>query len=157
MDRKSTLTKPLAYVGGSPAEAKVFNPNIGKLDPKIVSCHLFGYLEKSKGFHFLLFRETYKVCGNETRCLPRGQIDEGEHGSSRNWPWSEAGVSAHSNDLWANFLTTCCSCTDSARYCGASTCCYPTCGNNECRWGTCSLGFYRTYCHTWWGSNNSLK
>jgi hypothetical protein len=37
---------------GSPAEAKVFNPNIGKLDPKTVSCHFIGYLEKSKGFHF---------------------------------------------------------------------------------------------------------
>ena len=33
MDRKSTLTKPLTCVGES-AEAKVFNPNIGKLDPK---------------------------------------------------------------------------------------------------------------------------
>ena len=59
------------HVGGSPAEAKVFNPNIGKLDPKTVSCHLFGYPEKSKVFRFLLSRETYKVCGNETRCLPR--------------------------------------------------------------------------------------
>ena len=39
-------------VWGSPAEAKVFNLNIGKLDPKIVSCHFIGYLEKSKGFHF---------------------------------------------------------------------------------------------------------
>ena len=38
--------------GGSPAEAKVFNPNIGKLYPKTVSCHLFGYIEKSKGFRF---------------------------------------------------------------------------------------------------------
>jgi hypothetical protein len=38
--------------GGSPAEAKVFNPNIGKLDPKTVSCHFIGYLEKSKGFCF---------------------------------------------------------------------------------------------------------
>ena len=37
---------------GSPAEAKVFNPNIGKLYPKIVSCHLFGYTEKSKYFRF---------------------------------------------------------------------------------------------------------
>ena len=37
---------------GSPAEAKVFNPNIGKLDPKTVSCHFIGYLEKSKGFRF---------------------------------------------------------------------------------------------------------
>ena len=36
----------------SPTEAKVFNPNIGKLDPKIVSCHCIGYKEKSKGFRF---------------------------------------------------------------------------------------------------------
>jgi hypothetical protein len=34
----------------SPAEAKVFNPNIGKLDPKTVSCHFIGYPKKSKGF-----------------------------------------------------------------------------------------------------------
>ena len=39
-------------VWGSPAEAKVFNPNIWKLDPKIVSCHFIGYPEKSKGFCF---------------------------------------------------------------------------------------------------------
>jgi hypothetical protein len=39
-------------VWGNPAEAKVFNPNIGKLDPKIVSCHFVGYPEKSKGFRF---------------------------------------------------------------------------------------------------------
>ena len=51
MDRKSTLTKHLR-VWGSPTEAKVFNPNIGKLDPKIVRCHFIGYLEKSKGFRF---------------------------------------------------------------------------------------------------------
>ena len=36
----------------SPAEAKVFNPNIGKLDFKTVSCHFIGYLEKSKGYRF---------------------------------------------------------------------------------------------------------
>ena len=39
-------------VWGSPAEAKVFNPNIGKLDPKIVSFHFIGYPEKSKSFYF---------------------------------------------------------------------------------------------------------
>jgi len=39
-------------VWGSPAEVKVFNSNIGKLDPKIVSCHFVGYPERSKGFHF---------------------------------------------------------------------------------------------------------
>jgi hypothetical protein len=39
-------------VWGSLAEAKVFNPNIGKLDPKTVSCHFIGYPKKSKGFRF---------------------------------------------------------------------------------------------------------
>ena len=39
-------------MGGSPAEAKVFNPNIRKLDLKTVSCHFIGYLEKSKDFCF---------------------------------------------------------------------------------------------------------
>jgi hypothetical protein len=39
-------------VWGCPAEAKVFNPNIGKLDSKTVSCHFIGYPEKSKGYCF---------------------------------------------------------------------------------------------------------
>jgi hypothetical protein len=39
-------------VWGSPAEAKVFNPNIAKLDSKTVSCHFIGYLDRSKGFRF---------------------------------------------------------------------------------------------------------
>jgi hypothetical protein len=39
-------------VWGSSAEAKVFNPNIEKLDPKTVSCHFISYPEKSKGVHF---------------------------------------------------------------------------------------------------------
>jgi len=39
-------------VWGCPVEAKVFNPNIGKLDPKTVSCHFIGYPEKLKGYHF---------------------------------------------------------------------------------------------------------
>ena len=39
-------------VWGSPAEAKLFNPAIGKLDPKTVSCHFIGYPDKSNGFCF---------------------------------------------------------------------------------------------------------
>jgi hypothetical protein len=39
-------------VWGSPAEAKVFNPNIAKLDSKTGSCFFIGYPEKSKGFRF---------------------------------------------------------------------------------------------------------
>ena len=51
MDRESAFSKPPESVG-SPAEAKVFNPNIAKLDTKTVSCHFIGYPEKSKGYHF---------------------------------------------------------------------------------------------------------
>ena len=36
----------------SPAEAKVFNPNIGKLDSKTVTCHFIGYPDKSKCYRF---------------------------------------------------------------------------------------------------------
>jgi hypothetical protein len=49
-DRKSRLN--YLQVWGCPAEAKLFNPSIGKLDPKTVSCYFIGYSDKSKGFHF---------------------------------------------------------------------------------------------------------
>jgi hypothetical protein len=39
-------------VWGCPAEAKIFNPNTGKLEPKTVSYHFIGYPKKSKGFYF---------------------------------------------------------------------------------------------------------
>ena len=39
-------------VWGCLAEAKVFNPNIGNLDSKTVSCYFISYLEKSKGYRF---------------------------------------------------------------------------------------------------------
>jgi hypothetical protein len=32
-------------VWGCPAEAKIFNPNAGKLESKTVSCHFIGYPE----------------------------------------------------------------------------------------------------------------
>jgi hypothetical protein len=48
--RKPTLN--YLHVWGCPAEAKLFNPSIGKLDPKTVSCHFIGYPNKSKGFCF---------------------------------------------------------------------------------------------------------
>jgi hypothetical protein len=40
------------HVWGCPAEAKLFNPSIGKLDSKTVSCHFIGYSDKSKRFRF---------------------------------------------------------------------------------------------------------
>jgi hypothetical protein len=48
--RKPTLN--YLHVWGYPAESKVFNPNIGKLDSKTVSCHFIGYPDKSKGYRF---------------------------------------------------------------------------------------------------------
>jgi hypothetical protein len=48
--RKSTLN--YLHVWGCPAEARIFYPSIGKLDPKTVSYHFIGYPDKSKRFHF---------------------------------------------------------------------------------------------------------
>jgi hypothetical protein len=48
--RKHTLN--YLHVWGCPAEARIFNPSIGKLDPKTVSCHFIGYPDKSMGFRF---------------------------------------------------------------------------------------------------------
>ena len=56
-------------VWGSLAKAKVFNPNIGKLDPKTVSCHLFGYPEKSKVFSFsTVQRDIQSLWKRDTLC-----------------------------------------------------------------------------------------
>jgi hypothetical protein len=48
--RKPTLN--YLHVWGCPAEAKLFNQSIEKLDPKTLSCHFIGYPDKSKGFRF---------------------------------------------------------------------------------------------------------
>jgi hypothetical protein len=39
-------------VWGCRSEAKMFNPNVGKLDSKTLSCHFIGYLDRSNGFRF---------------------------------------------------------------------------------------------------------
>jgi hypothetical protein len=49
-DRKPTLN--YLHVWGCPAEARIFNSSIGKLDPQTVSSHFIGYSDKSKGFRF---------------------------------------------------------------------------------------------------------
>jgi hypothetical protein len=46
------LTLNYLHVWGCPAEAKLFNPSIGKLDLKTVSCYFIGYPDKSEGFRF---------------------------------------------------------------------------------------------------------
>ena len=70
------------HVWGCPAEAKVFNPNIEKLDPKTVSCHFIGYLEKSKGYRFY-YPDRHTKFIETRRCLLRRSDDQGEHGSQK--------------------------------------------------------------------------
>ena len=53
------------HVWGSQAEAKLFNPQLGKLDPKTVSCHFIGYPQRSKGYRFYCPDRTTKFV--ETR------------------------------------------------------------------------------------------
>jgi hypothetical protein len=40
------------HIWGCPTEANIFNPQLGKLDPKTISCHFIGYPDKSKGYRF---------------------------------------------------------------------------------------------------------
>jgi hypothetical protein len=61
--RKPTLN--YLHVWACPAEAKLFNSSIGKLDPKTVSCHFIGYPNKSKGFCFYCPNRYIKIV--ETR------------------------------------------------------------------------------------------
>ena len=49
-ERKLTLN--YLRVWGCQAEARIFNPQLKKLDPKTVSCHFIGYPLKSKGYRF---------------------------------------------------------------------------------------------------------
>jgi hypothetical protein len=46
--RKASINYLLMW--GCPAEAKIFNPQLGKLDPKTISRHFIGYSDKSKGY-----------------------------------------------------------------------------------------------------------
>jgi hypothetical protein len=52
-------------VWGCPAEAKVFNPQLKKLDPKTVSCFFIGYPHRGKRYHFYCPGHTTKIV--ETR------------------------------------------------------------------------------------------
>jgi hypothetical protein len=66
-------------VWGSTDEAKMFNPNIAKLNTKTVSCHFIGYPDRSKGFHFYIpdrytkFLETRHVVFLEDKMM-RGSM-----------------------------------------------------------------------------------
>ena len=70
------------HVWGCAAEAKLFNPSLGKLDPKTESCYFIGYPKKSKGYKFYCPKGTTKfvetrhaVFLEENRCTEPRQID----------------------------------------------------------------------------------
>ena len=52
-------------VWGCPAEARIFNPQLKKLDPKTVSCFFIGYPHRGKGYRFYCPSHTTKYV--ETR------------------------------------------------------------------------------------------
>ena len=71
-------------VGGSSTEAKVFNPNIRKLDPKTISCYFIGYPEKLKGFRFYCPDIHTKFVEMRHAVFLEDEMMRGEHDSSRN-------------------------------------------------------------------------
>jgi hypothetical protein len=48
--RKSSIN--YLHIWGCPTEVKIFNPQLGKLDPKTIRCYFIGYPDKSKGYLF---------------------------------------------------------------------------------------------------------
>jgi hypothetical protein len=48
------------HIWGWPAKAKIFNPQLRKLDPKTISCHFIRYPDKSKGYRFYCPERTTK-------------------------------------------------------------------------------------------------
>jgi hypothetical protein len=45
---------------GLPTEVKIFNPKLGKLDTKTISCDFISYPDKSKGYRFYCLERTTK-------------------------------------------------------------------------------------------------
>ena len=98
--------------------AKVFNPNIGKLDPKTVSCHFIGYPEKSKGYRFYCRDRHTKFVETRHAAFLEDQMIRGSIVARK-----IDGVRSHSDDSRALFLVTCGCGTDRAGNCSANTYC----------------------------------
>jgi hypothetical protein len=114
--RKPTLN--YLHVWGCPIEAKLFNPSIEKLEPKTVSCHFIGYLDKSKGFRFYYPDRYTKIV--ETRHTVFLE-DEVIRRSTVPQEIQEAGICAHFDGRRTIFLSTCCCYTHSTRQYGYRT------------------------------------
>jgi hypothetical protein len=56
--RKSIIN--YLHIWGYPTDAKIFNTQLGKLDPNTIRCHFIGYPDKSKGYRFYCPERTIK-------------------------------------------------------------------------------------------------
>jgi hypothetical protein len=79
--KKPTLN--YLHVWGYPAETKLFNPSIGNLNPKTVSCHFIDYPDKSKGFYFYCPNRYIKIVETRHTIFLDDEVIRGEHGTSR--------------------------------------------------------------------------
>jgi hypothetical protein len=73
--KKPTLN--YLHVWGCPVEAKLFNPNIEKLDPKTMSCHFISYSDKSKGFYFYCPNRYTKIVETRHAVLLEDEVIRG--------------------------------------------------------------------------------
>jgi hypothetical protein len=52
IDRKTNIN--YLHIFGCPAKTKIFNPQLGKLDPKTISCHFINILISHGGTNFIV-------------------------------------------------------------------------------------------------------
>jgi hypothetical protein len=64
--RKSSIN--YFHIWGCPTEPKIFNPQLGKLDPKIINCHFIGSPDKSKGTNFIVYNVSLSLSTRDTLC-----------------------------------------------------------------------------------------
>jgi hypothetical protein len=56
------------HIWGCPAEAKIFNPQLGKLDPKTISYHFIGYPISPRGTDFIVLNVPLSLSTQDTSC-----------------------------------------------------------------------------------------
>jgi hypothetical protein len=118
-------------VWGSLAKAKVFNPTVAKLDPKIVSCHFIGYPERSKSFRFYCPDRSTKFIETRHAVFLEDEMIR-ESGTVRKIDLEEKRVYTPNSVIQEPFLLTArCNCTASTSHCDANIHSGSFCGNNE--------------------------
>ena len=103
--RKPTLNYLLVW--GCPAEARVFNPNIGKLDPKTVSCHFIGYPDKSKAYRFYCPNQFTKFVETRHAMFLESEMMKGGNNTPGDRSRRKAGLCPNAYYSRTKFCTNC--------------------------------------------------